>query len=178
MTAIGPYTKSYDNTHMYSFVDYRKSREAPKMCASKNTLMDYLIRNPKTSKFRKIVERAGLTGQMSAQDLDITLFIPSDDYLNEPGEFYDNMDRGLASQIIAVSSLNNRISGCLIRSSPVSSFTVRDPYNADQMYITNISNVTEINQCARVVEFDVELDNALVHLTDGLLLPNLSTFIY
>jgi hypothetical protein len=115
--------------------------------------------------------------QYSNPSLNITMFVPLDEYLPESADFYDSIDPGTALRVLAVSSLNNQINGNLIRSSPVSNYITRDPYNRDTLYVTNINKVTELNGCVHIVEFDKKLDNGIVHLTDGLLTPTDESFI-
>jgi len=178
MVSIGPYTKSYDNTHMWDFSDLRSSKPTPQLCVPRNSLYDYLSHHPEMKKFTAIVHKAGMIGEMSQPEFNSTIFIPLDRYLKEPLEVYEKMDRGTARNILNVSMLNDRIDGVLVRSSPVSSYTTKDPYNYDYMYVTNISGVTEINQCAKVVQYDVKLTNAIVHITDNIIMPNYEHFIY
>ena len=176
MVSIGPYSKGHDNLHMWDFVDYRPSHN-PSICAVKNSLLDYVYNHPRLKKFGAVLKRANLNGQYEQPELDITMFIPYDEFLREPQSFYNNLDVGSSRQILHVSSLNRRISGDLIRSSPVSKYITRDPYNRNIMYVTNISGVTELNNCVNVVDFDINLTNALVHHTTGFLFRTDAIFI-
>ena len=176
MSYIGPNTKGFDNTHMWDFTDYN-SPAKPKMCKISNSLFDYVENNPRLTKFATLLKRANLSGKYSDPELNITLFIPVDEHLKEPHSFYANMDMGDARKILAVSSLDRKINGALIRSSPVSQYITRNPYSYNTIYVTNISNVTEINNCVKVIEYDVDLGNAIAHLTDGFIFPNHDHFI-
>lgn len=171
MTAMVPCSTSYDNTHMYSFVDYRP-HDNPTICLNKNTVFEYIYNHPKLTKFAKILKKANQVAQYSRPELNITLFIPTDEYLSEPLEYYESIDPGTALNILAVSSLNNQIDGNLIRSSPVCNYITRDPYSYNTLYVTNISGVTKLNNCIKVIEFDVKLSNGIIHLTDGLVVPS------
>lgn len=176
MTASNPYTTSHDNTHMYSFVDYRPHNN-PKVCSPKNTVFEFIYNHPKLAKFSRILRKANMAAQYSNPSLNITMFVPLDEHLPETADYYDSLDPGTALRILAVSSLNNQINGALIRSSPVSNYITRDPYNRNTLYVTNINRVTELNGCVQVIEFDKKLTNGIVHLTNGLLLPNDEPFI-
>jgi len=175
MTSIGPYSKAYDNTHMYSFVDYRSSL-SPKLCTDKDSAMGFL-ENKNFSKFRAIVKNAGVEGSLDSPQYNSTLFVVPDSFLSEPLSFYQGLDRGTCRTILNVSSLRRKINGKLLRSSPVSYYTNKDFYNRGQLYVTNISGVTKINECARVIEFDIERSNSIIHIVNCLLTPNASVFI-
>lgn len=190
MTASNPYSTSHDNTHMYSFVDfrsaepnssangaYRRPHNNPKLCAKKNTVFEFIFTHPQLTKFATILRKANMMNAYTNSSLNITMFVPLDKYLPESVEFYDSIDRGAALRILAVSSLNNQIDGTLIRSSPVSNYITRDPYNRNILYTTNINRITELNGCIQVVEFDHKLDNGIVHFTNGLLTPTDESFI-
>src|SRR3990167_2262353 len=156
MTSCGPYTKSHDNTHMFDFVDLRPHSN-PKICVKKNSIFEYVYNNPKLQKFAKILKKANMVGQYSDKLLNITLFVPLDSSISEPLSFFDSIDPGMALRILAVSSLNNRIDGRLMKSSPVCNYITRDPYNSNTLYVTNISGVTELNGCIKIKEFDIKL---------------------
>lgn len=178
MTSIGPYSKSYDNTHMWDFSDLRSSKITPELCINKNTAYDYISRHPEMKKFNALIINAGRVGEMSQHEFNSTIFVPLDKYLQHPLSVYKKLDRGTARNILAVSTLNDKIDSKLIRSSPVSSFMTKDPYNSNYIYVTNISGVTEINKCTKIIEYDVKLDNSIIHITDNLITPNYSHFIY
>jgi uncharacterized surface protein with fasciclin (FAS1) repeats len=161
---------------MYSFEDYRKSQEKPKMCVNKNTVYGYIYNNPQFSKFRKIVEHATMRGQLNDDQFHCTLFVPSDENLKHiPHEWFDKMDNGLAKQILAASTLNRKIDKDLVTSSPVSYYTTKNP--RARMYITNISGKTRINECASVVGWNINMDNGMIHLVDNIITPTYNTYI-
>lgn len=176
MSAIGPYSKAFDNTHMWNFSDLRGPKSS--LCINTNSAFGYISKHPEMKKFSAIIEKAGMIGPMNEPEFNSTVFVPLDRYLKDPLHVYKNLDKGAARNILNVSMLNNKIDGMLIRSSPVSSYTTKDPYNPDYMYVTNISGVTEINNCAHVIQYDIKLDNAIIHVTDNIITPNYEHFIY
>ena len=91
MVSIGPYSKGHDNLHMWDFVDYRPSHN-PSICAVKNSLLGYVYNHPRLKKFGAVLKRANLNGQYEQPELDITMFIPYDEFLREPQSFYNNLD--------------------------------------------------------------------------------------
>ena len=170
MTAIGPYTQSLNMTHMFSFVDYRGPSEIV-TCSSGNSIMDYIDKHPKLTKFKKIIKAANFTTQLSQKQANFTLFAPLDEHIGN----VDNIGDGLARQILSMSLMDKEIDGNLLRSSPVSYIATKNSQN--RMYITNICGVTELNQLAQVVQYDIKTDNGIIHLTNGLLFPTNNTFI-
>ena len=175
MSARIPSSQAYNNTHMWDFSDLRGTSE---LCVKANTVYHFISTHPNMKKFASVIRQADMIAELGQKQFNTTLFVPLDNFLREDQSFFDHMDRDLARRIISVSSLNSKIDGTLIRSSPVSSFATKDPYNSDYMYVTNISGRTVINQCAKVVEYNVKLDNGIIHITNNIILPNYRHFIY
>ena len=116
MTAIGPYTESYDMRHQWDFVDLRgepKCFQAPK-----NSVMDALNNIPDFSIFRKLVLTARLQDFFSGPYLLSTVFVPSDIEFKKkyPEETFDNIDIGQARKIVLFSTLKRRwtVRNCLL----------------------------------------------------------------
>ena len=183
MTACYPNAKFYDSSHMCSFVDLRSNSNV-EICYDKKSLYGFIQGHPELKKFSEVVRRANMVGPFSDPQLNITIFIPYDKYLPEI-ETFQNMDVGTAKTLINVASINNKIDGNLVRASPVSNLLTRDVYNRGTMYITNIGKLignkrvltTEINKCAKVIEFDKKLNNGIIHIVDNLLTPPEGIFI-
>jgi len=159
---------------MFSFTDLRgESRNLT--CGTGNTLMDQLDKHPEMTKFKSLVEKVEMRPQLTQPQANFTLFVPLDKHVKQPKEFFDNLDRGFAKQIVSTSTLPRAIPGDLIRSSPVSLFK---SMNSDQrLYITNINDITQINNCARIVLYDIKTDNGIIHVTDEFIVPVNETFI-
>lgn len=175
MTSLGPDTQSYNFTHMYSFVDLRNN-EKPKVCTDPNSIFGFLSKSQDFTKFLKIVQRADMEGFLNDIQANFTLFVPMDRFIEHiPMEYFENMDVGLARQILNASLLNRQLDKSLITSSPVCYYTTRNPRM--RMYVTNISNVTQINNCVRVVEFNNRMNNGIVHIVNNLIVPNEDHFM-
>lgn len=175
MVSVGPYTPVTDYTHMYSFVDYRSSTK-PQICINKGSLYGFLKTTPGFSKFLKLVETAKMYAQINEIEADFTMFVPSDNFLQHlPPDYFDKMDDGLARQIFDASVLNRRIPKNLVVSSPVCYYTTRNPKM--RMYMTNIGGRTQINNCVKVVKYDILLNNGIIHVVDGLIVPNEDHFM-
>lgn len=175
MVSYTPNTQSYLFNHMSFFTDYR-SDKAPEMCKNKNSIYYYISKNPKFSKFKKIVDHAQMMGFLDSDQANCTLFIPNNDSLkNIPEAYFDFMDDGLAKQIIAASTIPRKLAKDLLTSSPVCYYYTRNPEM--RMYVTNINNQMKINECINVLQFDVWLENGIVHIVDNIIVPNQDHFL-
>jgi len=175
MVSCGPDVQSYNYTHMYSFEDLRGN--LPKQTTGKNTIYDYIANNNnKCTRFRTIVDKAKMSAQLGEIDADFTILIPTDDYLSHiPQDFFDYMDDGMARHILWASSINRKIEKKYMTASPVSYFYTLN--SKMRMYVTNIKGVTRINNCVSIVKYDINLANGVIHLTDGLIVPNEDHFL-
>lgn len=173
MVSLGPDTQSYNYLHMVDFVDYRGKKPLPPI--TKGSIYEF-ISHERYSKFRTIVDRAGMRSQLNNSQADFTIFVPDNEFLKHiPCEYFKNMDDGLARQILNSSTLRRRIDKLLLVASPVSYFATLDPRM--RMYVTNISNVTKINNCVSVVKYDNILNNGIIHIIDSLIAPSQDTFM-
>jgi Fasciclin domain len=165
---------SYMYTHMYSFTDYRGPEG--KMCVNSGTIYDYLNSNPQCSKFKKIVDRSHMSGQLNEQQANFTIMVATDNYLQHiPNEYFDNMDDGLARQILKASTMIRVVDKKILVSSPVSYYNTLNPEM--RMYVTNIGGRTRINNCSSVVQYDLNLYNGTVHIVDNLVVPSDAHFM-
>ena len=170
MTAIGPYTASYDMKHMYDFVDLKSNK--PTTCSfGKNTLMGIITTNPDFTIFSKIVQKAQYSSKLSQEQADFTLFIPSDAELKKKYSkaFIDNIDDGTARQILSFSMMNRKIDQYLLQSSPVSIFPTIDRSNS--MNINTVSGITKLPNCTTVIHWNHPADNGIIHVVDNILIP-------
>jgi hypothetical protein len=170
MVSYIPSTQSLLYNHMSSFVDYRTDKE-PEICINSGSIYSIIASSPSFSKFKKIVENAKMIGIFNDIQANFTLFLPSDDYLKDfPDWFFETMDDGLAKQIINSSIIPKILKRDLLTSSPVCYFYTKNP--GMRMYVTNINYITELNRCTRVVRYDINCTNGVIHLIDNLIIPN------
>jgi len=174
MTTTGPYTQSLNRTHMFSFVDYRGKSNIVN-CPSGNSIMNHIEKHPQLTKFKKIVNISGFGAQLAQRGANFTLFAPLDQHLKQSHDFFNNMDIGMARSILKTSLMDKKIDSSLLKSSPVSYYSTKNPYM--RMYVTNILGRTEINQTASIIKFDIPADNGIIHLVDNILIPSDNTFI-
>ena len=170
MVSIGPYTQAYDMRQMYDFVDLRKKKE--KKCPfNDNTLMGIIGNHSDFTIFAKIVEKARYSGKLSELQADYTIFVPSDNELRKKysQQFIDNIDDGLARQILAFSMMKRKLDKNLLQSSPVSILPTMDRSNL--MHINTVNGITKLPNCTTVIHWNHQADNGIVHVIDNLLIP-------
>jgi uncharacterized surface protein with fasciclin (FAS1) repeats len=167
MVSIGPYTQAYDMKHKYDFVEKRME----KSCICPYTLMGVIGNNSDFSIFAGIVEKARYSGKLSDQQADFTIFVPSDTELRMKYSkiFLENIDYGLARQILAFSMMNRKIDKYLLQSSPVSIFPTLDRSNS--MHINTVSCVTHLPNNTTVIHFNHPAKNGIIHVIDNFLIP-------
>lgn len=175
MVSYTPTTPYLNFNHMYDFVDYR-SKKQPEMCLTQGSIYYLLCRDTRFSKFRSIIDKAKLQGFFDDMQSNISLFIPTDNMLKHiPDSFFQTMDIGLARNILDASSIPKRLKSDLLTSSPVCYYFTKNP--SMRMYVTNINKNTRINNCANIVQFDIEANNGMIHIIDNLLVPNEDHFL-
>lgn len=175
MVTLGPDTQSYNYTHMYDFQDLANP-DRPQICINKGSMYDFLHKHPKFTRFMEIIRKAKMEGQLNEIEASFTLFIPTDDFLNHmPNDFFEKMDDGLARQILNASSIRRKIDKSLITSSPVAYYSTMNPRM--RMYVTNISGITQINECLSIVQYGLNFNNGMIHVIDGLIIPNNNHFM-
>lgn len=187
MTSCGPDGQPSLYTHMWSFPDYRQqgnnsqsSQPALAPCFSPGSLYAYFYGNPSFSKFRTIIDRAQMIGQLGGPQANFTILAPKDESLTQiPIEYFTKMDNGLAKQILDASIIHRPQNRKILTSSPVSYYATKNPEM--RMYITNIGTksgmVTRVNNCASIVEWDIECNNGIIHVVDNIIAPNMDHFM-
>jgi hypothetical protein len=174
MVSYGPDTQSLNYTHMYEFSDWTGDNNF--YCVQKGSILDYIRNNPECSMFLEIIFRARMYEQLSNISANFTLLLPTNNFLSHiPKDFFTFMDDGMARQIVKASLLNRKIDKKLLTSSPVSYQFTQNPEM--RLYITNISGKTRVNNCLDIVTFDIQANNGLIHLTNGLIVPSMDTFM-
>lgn len=170
MTASYPYNESRSYRFMFDLPDLRG--EPVNVTGCPNTVLEYLKKNSnELSGFLHIIKTANMEDIFAQPQFFRTVFVPSDKYLDLKA--VKNIDQGTAKNIIKFSMLQRHIDSELLTSSPASYF-ITDYKPLPQLLVTNISGVTELNGCSKVVKFDIKLNNGIVHIIDRPLVPYVS----
>lgn len=169
MTYCGPYSQSYNFTHMFDVKDVRGPY--PKSVACKGSLLDIIEHHPDFTIFNFMVERAQLKQILNEKQANFTLFIPSDKALElkDNEDVFTNMDILTAKTIVKASSLNNRIPSEILEDSPNAWYYTMSEQN--RLCITNVSGNTYINGDMKIIYKDIIATNGIIHVVDNLIIP-------
>ena len=166
MTSSGPYTQSYNFTHMYNLGDYKGC--LPKESFCENSLTGIINKHPDFTKFAYILKLANMEDIYNSSQANFTVFVPSDQALAHLGnDIFINMDNAFARHFIKASTLDRIITSELLSDSPASYFVTRSLQN--KLFISNINDRIQINNNINVIHKDMKTDNGLIHVIDGLI---------
>ena len=169
MSSITPTTMSLVNSHMFDMVDLRKCLQNPRQYCS-GSLMDIINRHPDFTKFSYIIKTAHLDSVLNDIQANFTIFVPSDKEISSIEEgLFTNLDISNARQIVLTNMLKYRIPSELLTDSPSTYFTTMNPI--EKLFVTNINNITYLNNCTKVIYTDIEATNGLIHVVDNLIWP-------
>lgn len=166
MSYCGPYTQSYNFTHMFNFTDLRGNLPIKKY--RKGSIMYEIQNNPELTKFCYIVKLAVLENVLDNIQANFTIFIPIDSSITDDDKLV-NMELGSARHIVLSSLLNDRMPSEILTDSPASFFNTMDPPN--RLFVTNVDRMTRINENINIIQFDTICNNGIIHLVDRLIEP-------
>jgi uncharacterized surface protein with fasciclin (FAS1) repeats len=170
MTTPGPYTQSYNFTHMFDIPDLRGP--FPVQEPIKGSILGVIVSIPEFSKFRYIIHRALLDDFFNAPQADCTVFVPTnsaiENYITD--DVLVNMDVYTARKIVKNAYVEKRLSSEVLKDSPISHlYLTTDPI--DRLTIMNVQNETFINGGVKVLLWDLPANNGIIHVIDNLILP-------
>jgi hypothetical protein len=168
MSAIGPYSQSYDFRHMYEFSDLR-GQEIRKYNA--NSISGYIMSKPEFSLFALILEKSGLSSFYDNIQEDATLFIVSDANLEEYRDRIRSLDRQNAMNIIKKSTLDKRIPLELLRAMYTGIYPTKGKYHTLLIECEYSSGKIKIDRYSTVIEGNIECGNGLIHIVDKMIIP-------
>ncbi len=172
MVSMGPYTESYNNTHMFNMPDLNVPFSG--FAYTPGSIFGYISENKDFSKFMFLITKAKLESYLNEDQANLTLFVPSDKLLKNIDEnVLANIDLATARHIILFSSLNRKIDYDLLSASPMAYFITKNPTN--KILVENLHGRTILNGCSTIVKPNIELGNGMIHIVDNLLLPPLMT---
>lgn len=164
MVSFGPNTQSLNYTHMSEFQDLKGA-----LCIqpTKNTVWDYIYNHPQLTKAKKLIIKANLVTTMNNEQYNTTVFLANDSalaYLTD--DLIKKMDIGTARNIILASSIHGKIDRRVLKSSYTLILPSKIPYL--YIYANNTNNNTTLINGYPVKEFDIRLQNGMIHLTSNL----------
>lgn len=145
---------------------------------SPGSLWDFLNQHEDFSIFKYLVTKAQLEYQFNEIQAEITVFIPSDRYMIKkyPVNTFKNMEKHQALRMINFNSLRNKISMKELLSSGSMKLDTRA--RGHVLYTQSDGDVLTLmgdqGDFAHVIKGDVIVNNAIVHITDTFLLPEMS----
>ena len=172
MVSIGPYSQSYNYTHMWDKGDLRPCPYKKKKEFCPHSLMGAINSHPDFTKFNYLVKLARLENVLDNSQANFTLFIPSDNALQGINEnIFSNMDDATARHIVKSSMLDYRYPSEIIENSPAIYYNTKDHPN--RLFVSNISGRTYINNDINVIHKDMITSNGIIHVIDKLIQPEI-----
>tara|TARA_Y100001980_G_C14529228_1_gene305020 strand:+ start:1086 stop:1640 length:555 start_codon:yes stop_codon:yes gene_type:complete len=178
MAYFAPVIPGLDLTYQFEKIRPLHNNEPLKPCPG--TLWDFLVQNAEIfSIYKFLVSKADLEYDFNGVEFDSTVFIPSDKSLEKlwNKNMFMNMEKHQAMRMIKYNSLPRQIRMKELTSSESMKIDTRIRghliyTNSDGKGLTMIGekNGGPVN----VVNGDIIVNNALVHLTDNFLLPEMS----
>ena len=174
MVSIGPYTQGYDMKQMYNFSDYRYDSKKESSYPPEDSLMGIINSNTDFTIFSDIVKKARYDVKLSDKQADFTIFVPSDFHIKQKYtlDYLTKIDNGLAGEIVNFSMMNRKIDQNILQSSPSSTFPTVD---RSRILISTVNDVTMLANCNKVIHWNYLASNGLIHVVDGLLIPDKSS---
>jgi len=166
----GPYSQSYNFTSMFDMTDKRGILPITKPYPG--TLLGTIQSNPDFSKFNYLVKLAAQEEILNCIQANFTIFVPSDQSLkkNFDDNVFINMDPTTAWYIVKSCMIKNKLPSEILEDSPAAYYYTMSEGN--RLFITNISGITYINNFIKVIHKDVMCTNGIIHVIDGLFIPN------
>jgi len=176
MAYFSPVIPGLDFTYQYTGIRPIHNNLPIEPCPG--TLWDFLVQNKEEFRLYKfLVEMAQLPQRYNDVQLDNTVFIPTDKSLLQ---VYDenmilNMEQHQAIKMLKYNSLNRKISMKELRSSESMKLKTRI---RGQVVYTNSEHGTirligDVGAPVRIMRGDIIVNNALIHITDTFLLPEM-----
>lgn len=170
MSYCGPYSESYNFTHMFNKGDLRG--KLPLSEPTKGTLLDIIYTNPEFSIFKHVVKKSQINKLLNANEADFTMFIPSNKALSHINpNFFTYMDIATARSIVRALTVSKRLSSEVLGYSNASYLYSIDKVN--KLFITNIRDITNVSGF-NVIQKDILASNGIIHVIDGLPVPTMT----
>ena len=177
MAYLAPVIPGLDLT--YQFEKIRPLHNNKLITPCPGTLWDFLVQNDQHfSIYKFLVSKAELEYDFNEIQLDSTVFIPSDECLQKlwNNNMFQNMGKHQASRIIKYNSLPRLINMKELTSSE--SMKINTRIRGHLIYTNSdgkgLTLIGEKNGPVNISKGDIIVNNAIIHLTDNFLLPEMS----
>ena len=178
MAYLSPVIPGLDLSYKYEQIQPIHNKHIIEPCPG--SLWDFLTQNKKEfGIFKFLVEQAELEYRFNEVELDITVFIPRDETILKKynQNMFQNMDKHQALRMINYNSLQRKINMKELTSSE--SMKINTRIRGHLIYTNNPSGerlflIGEKNNPVVVIRGDIIVNNAVVHITDNFLLPEMS----
>lgn len=168
MVSLGPSQQSLDYTFMYDIPDLRSPYEFPK--GPPGSLLRFLSDQGRFVGILRLIEKAGMKDFFSDINTSVTLFIPTDDYIDIT--FVNSLDR-LESRRIILSSMTDR-PYCASELKKNKAYFLASKYGyGSRLYIKNCNDKTIINDIVSMVQCNNYVGDSMIHLIDCLITPDI-----
>lgn len=161
MVSIGPYTQSYDYTHMYDLADMYCE---PCIKLTSGSIMEFLSKNKEYSNFAKIVHKAQLENNLNNINCNCTLFVPSNTVLKN----IDDIDIHSARNFVMYSMVQGNIDSDVLKTSPKLYLHTRNKPHKILVESVKGGGIILDNK-AKIVKHDIKLVNGMIHVIDNVL---------
>ena len=175
MAYFSPVIPGLDVTYKYDCIRPIHNNKIIEPCPG--TLWDFLVQHKEFRLFKYLVEIAQLENIFNDVQLNITVFIPEDKNLLKfyPENMILNMEKYQALKIVNYNSLPTKINIKEISSSK--SMKLNTKIRGHLIY-TNAENgiislIGEFNNSVKILKGDIIVNNALIHITNTILLPEM-----
>jgi uncharacterized surface protein with fasciclin (FAS1) repeats len=166
MTAMMPSNESKDYQFMYNLPDLRG--ECIPVTERPTSILGFLNKHTDFSKFTRILNIANMHTMFDMIQFDKTVFVPINAGISD--EFMETIDQHKAKALINFCMMKRVVNKTIIAGTPASYF-ITDYKPCSKLLVTNNNGVSILNEQATILDYDINLDNGVIHIIDNILVP-------
>lgn len=163
MSNIGPYSQSYNFTHMFNTTQEPIKNPIP------GTLWDFIFYSPDFKKYRYMITIANLEYIFNDINNNITIFMVPDNLLKDQESFFVDITPFNAKNIIKASIIPYKCPKILLENNLFSYFFTLNQTN--KLYISNLNNTILINDKIIIIDNELYTDNGIIHQINKMIIP-------
>ena len=167
MASIIPFIDQY---HIHKKFECNKTQKI-----TKNSIIDIIYNHKDLTIFTYIMKKCNNIHNLIDDYSEYTLFVPSDSelrkkYTEEQLKYIkETLDIDTCINIIKFSLLKRRLTNIDFTSN--SSFTVPTFNRQNSLLVENISDITVLNNTSKVIHWNQNATNGVIHITDNIIMP-------